>query len=51
MITVFNLRAEDRLSDLEEAIRRTLTSMPELAIIEWEIDVVPVLRLMAPTPG
>lgn len=44
MITVFNVRAEDRLSDLEEAIRRTLTSMPELAINEWEIDVVPVLR-------
>lgn len=44
MITVFNLRAEDRLSDVQEAIERTLTSMPELAINAWEIDVVPVLR-------
>ncbi len=44
LVTVFNLRRDDRLSDLEEATRRALTSMPELAINEWEIDVVPVLR-------
>jgi hypothetical protein len=31
MVTIFNLRREDRLSDLEEATRRSLTSMPELA--------------------
>jgi hypothetical protein len=43
MVTVFNLRREDRLSDLEDATRRALTSMPELAINEWEIDLVPVL--------
>ena len=43
LITVFNLRREDRLSDLEEATRRALTSMPELAINDWEIDLVPVL--------
>lgn len=42
-VTVFNLRREDRLADLEEAIRRALTSMPELAIDEREIDLVPVL--------
>src|SRR4030067_800497 len=44
LVTVFNLRREDRLSDLEEATRRALTSMPELAINDHEIDLVPVLR-------
>ncbi len=43
LVTVFNLRREDRLSDLEEATRRALTSMPELAINDDEIDLVPVL--------
>ena len=43
MVTVLNLRKEDRLEDLQEAITRTLTSMPELAIAEWEVNVVPVL--------
>jgi hypothetical protein len=32
MVTIFNLRREDRLSDLEEATRRSLTSMPELEL-------------------
>ena len=44
LVTVFNLRKEDRLSDLEEAVTRALTSMPELAINDWEINVVPVLQ-------
>jgi phenylpyruvate tautomerase PptA (4-oxalocrotonate tautomerase family) len=44
LVTVFNLRKEDRLPDLEEVITRALTSMPELAINDWEINVVPVLR-------
>jgi phenylpyruvate tautomerase PptA (4-oxalocrotonate tautomerase family) len=43
LVTVFNLRRADRLSDLEDATRRALTSMPELAINDWEIDLVPVL--------
>jgi phenylpyruvate tautomerase PptA (4-oxalocrotonate tautomerase family) len=43
LVTIFNLRREDRLSDLEESTRRALTSMPELAINEYEIDLVPVL--------
>ena len=43
LVTVFNLRRDDRLSDLEEATKRALTSMPELAITDWEINVVPVL--------
>ncbi len=42
MVTVFNLRKEDRLAELEEAITEALISMPELAINGWEI-VVPVL--------
>jgi phenylpyruvate tautomerase PptA (4-oxalocrotonate tautomerase family) len=43
LVTVFNLRRDDRLSDLEEATRHALTSMPELAINDYEIDVVPLL--------
>jgi hypothetical protein len=44
LVTIFNLRREDRLPDLEEATRRSLSSMPELAINEDEIDFVPTLR-------
>jgi phenylpyruvate tautomerase PptA (4-oxalocrotonate tautomerase family) len=44
LVTVFNLRREDPLSDVEEAITLSLTSMPELAINDWEVNVVPVLR-------
>ena len=43
MVTVFNLRKEDPLSDLEEAMRRALASMPELAIDDDEVNLVPVL--------
>ena len=43
LVTVFNLRSEDQLSAIEESITRTLTSMTELAINDWEINVVPVL--------
>ncbi|HSL11464.1 MAG TPA: hypothetical protein VLA82_09145 [Actinomycetota bacterium] len=43
MVTVFNLRRDDPLADMEETITRALTSMPELAINGWEINVVPVL--------
>jgi len=42
LVTVFNLRREDPFSDLEEATRHALTSMPELAINDDEIDLVPV---------
>lgn len=41
---VFNLRRDDRLSELEEATKRALTSLPEVAINDHEIDLVPVLR-------
>ena len=43
LITAFNLRREDRLSDIASALRRALVSMPELKINEDEIDFVPVL--------
>jgi hypothetical protein len=44
MVTVFNLRRGDRLSELEAGISRALKSMPELGINDWEINVVPVLQ-------
>lgn len=44
MVSVFNLRRDDRLPELEEATRRALTSLPEVAINDHEIDLVPVLR-------
>ena len=43
LVTVFNLTRDDPLSAIEESITRTLTSMPELAINDREINVVPVL--------
>jgi len=42
LITAFNLRKEDRLPDIENALRRALVSMPELKINDDEIDFVPV---------
>ena len=44
LVTVFNVRREDKLPQLEEATRLALTSMPEAAINAEEIDLVPVLR-------
>jgi len=44
LVTAFNLRTEDRLSDIEAAVREALVSMPELHINEWEIDLVPVYK-------
>jgi hypothetical protein len=43
LITAFNLRANDRLVEIEEALRLALTSMPELLINDFEVDLVPVL--------
>ena len=43
LITAFNLRKEDRLSDIENALRLALVSIPELNINDDEIDFVPVL--------
>jgi len=44
LVTAFNLRTDDRLSDIEAAVREALVSMPELHINEWEIDLVPVYK-------
>jgi hypothetical protein len=44
MVCVFNLRREDRLSELQDAITLALTSMPELAINDWEVNLVPVRK-------
>jgi phenylpyruvate tautomerase PptA (4-oxalocrotonate tautomerase family) len=43
LVTAFNLRADDRLPAIEEALKRALTSMPELGINDFEVDLVPVL--------
>ena len=44
LVTIFNLRKEDRLSEIEEAIRQALTSMPPLEINENEVDLVPSFK-------
>jgi hypothetical protein len=41
-VKAFNLRRGDPLSEIEEAVRRALTSMPAVEIEEGEIDFVPV---------
>ena len=43
-VTAFNLRKEDSLPEVAEAIRRALTSMPALGIQGHEVDLVPVLE-------
>jgi hypothetical protein len=42
-VTVSNLRRDDRLADIERTIAGALVSMPELAINDWEINVVPIV--------
>jgi hypothetical protein len=42
-VTVFNLRADDPLQEIETALRQALTSMPALAIEDFDLDIVPVL--------
>ncbi len=43
-VTAFNLTKEDRLLDIEEAVRHALVSMPELGINAHEVDFVPVFK-------
>jgi hypothetical protein len=50
LVTALNLRKEDCLPDLEEAVREALVSMPELQINDPEVDFVPVL-MPAGYPG
>ena len=42
-VTVFNLRREDPLPAIEEALRGAIRSMPALEIHDDEVDFVPVL--------
>jgi len=44
LVTAFNLRREDALSAIEEAVRDALVSMPELEIRDHEVDLVPVFK-------
>ena len=44
LVTAFNLRREDGLSEIEEAVRRALVSMPGLGIKDDEVDLVPVFK-------
>ena len=41
-VTVFNLRREDPLSEIEKALRDAIKSMPALEIHDEEVDFVPV---------
>jgi len=43
LVTAFNLRREDRLDELEQAVREALAGKPELTINDWEVMLVPVL--------
>lgn len=43
LVTAFNLRRDDRLTELERALRAALVSRPELKINEDEVDFAPVM--------
>ena len=43
LVTAFNLRREDPLREIEEALRAAIKSMPALEIQDAEVDFVPVL--------
>jgi hypothetical protein len=42
LVTACNLRREDPLSQIEEAVRHAMTSMPALEIHGHEVDLVPI---------
>ena len=42
-VTVFNLRKDDNLLDVEHAVRDALVGLPELKINADEVDLVPVV--------
>jgi len=42
LVTAFNLRREDPLSKIEEAVKRAMASLPGLGIDEDDVDVVPL---------
>jgi hypothetical protein len=44
LVTAFNLKPEDRLSEIEQAVRDAMVKVPELKINDYEVDFVPVLK-------
>jgi len=42
LVKAFNLRKEDPLSEIEEAVRHAMGSVPALGIKEHEVDLVPI---------
>jgi hypothetical protein len=42
LVTAFNLRREDPLSEIEEALRHAMTSIPALEVNDYEVDLVPI---------
>jgi len=42
LVTAFNLRRGDPLSEIEEAMRHAMSSIPALEISDDEVDLVPV---------
>jgi hypothetical protein len=42
LVTAFNLRKEDPLSEIEAVVREALVSIPELKINAAEVDLVPL---------
>ena len=42
LVTAFNVRKDDPLSDIEEAVRHAMVRLPALEIREHEVDFVPV---------
>jgi hypothetical protein len=49
LVTAFNLRREDPLSEIEEAVRHAMISIPALEIDEYEVDLVPICEPTAPS--
>jgi hypothetical protein len=44
LVTAFNLKKEDRLPEIEDAIRNALVSMPALEIHSDAVDFVPIFE-------
>jgi hypothetical protein len=42
LVTAFNLRREDPVSEIEEAARQAMVSIPALEINDYEVDLVPI---------
>ena len=42
LVTAFNLRREDPLSEIEEAVRHAMIGRSALEINEYEVDLVPI---------